>query len=148
MIAVSATNSSDQRWPLSNYGDYIDVAAPGHFIYSTYHDLSGTNGYASMSGTSMAAPFVSGLAALVVSRQPGLTGDEVAAMIANRADDIGDPGKDVYFGSGRINTYATLVAANDNVKPPPDGTTGTIANPIDDPLVTHNIFLAMVTVAN
>lgn len=148
VIAVSATNSNDQQWPLSNYGDYIDVVAPGHLIYGTYHDLSGTNGYAFMSGTSMAAPFVSGLAALVVSRQPGMTGDEIAAMIADHADDLGDPGKDVYFGSGRINAYATMVAANDNVKPAPDDTSGTIENPIDDPAVTHNIFLAMVTVAN
>lgn len=115
VIAVAATNSSDSRWESSNFGEYIDVAAPGHMIYNAFKD-----DYATLSGTSMAAPFVSGLAGLVVSRQPHLTPDEVASLIAGNAQDLGDAGKDIYFGAGRIDAYRTLVAANENVEPAAD----------------------------
>jgi thermitase len=156
VIAVSATDRTDQRWPLSNFGDYIDVAAPGHQVYSTYHDMVTTNGYAFMSGTSMAAPFVSGLAGLVISRRPELSGEDVVALITNHADDLGDAGKDVYYGNGRINAFATMVAANDNVEPEPDGTSSPVDEPVDDPVdepvdepvVSFNLYLAMVTVSN
>lgn len=123
VIAVSGTDRNDVRWALSNYGDYIDVAAPAVSIYSAYYDLATSTGYAYMTGTSMATPFVSGLAALVLSRQPDLTGAEVTQMITDNAVDLGPCGKDKEYGYGRIDIYATLLAANDGVVPqdPPGG---------------------------
>lgn len=63
VLAVSATRDDDTRWSLSNYGSWIDVAAPGYAIYSTYYDLNNSyGGYQFMSGTSMAAPHVASVA--------------------------------------------------------------------------------------
>src|SRR5690606_41041254 len=60
VIGVSATTASGERWTRSNFGSFIDLSAPGDLIYSTYHELDNVyGGYTYMSGTSMAAPFVS-----------------------------------------------------------------------------------------
>ena len=125
VIGVSGTDSQDQYWGVSNYGDYIDVAAPAVNIYSCYHDLVNTSGYAYMSGTSMASPFVTGLVGLILSRRPELTGDEVLNLMGNTAKDLGDPGRDAYYGFGRVDAHKALVAANDGIDPslqdPADG---------------------------
>ena len=112
VMAVVATDEEDQRWGLSNYGAWVDVAAPGVRIYSTYTQ-DGAHSYALMTGTSMATPFVSGLAALVVSAHPALTGEEVIALILEQADDLGEPGRDDHYGYGRINAARTLGAESD-----------------------------------
>jgi len=98
VICVSATNSNDQYTNFTNYGSYVDVAAPGEEIYSTL--CNNTYGY--MSGTSMATPHVSGLAALCLSTCPALSPQEVKDCIINGVDDLGSPGKDDYYGWGRI----------------------------------------------
>lgn len=111
VMAVSATRNDDTRWSLSNYGDYIDVAAPGYAIYSTYNDLDNYyGGYIFMSGTSMAAPHVSGLAGLLLSQDLGRTQEDLKRLITTTAPDLGDPGKDIYFGYGRIDAWAALQA--------------------------------------
>ncbi|HWI66414.1 MAG TPA: S8 family peptidase [Symbiobacteriaceae bacterium] len=74
-VAVAATDSSDYRASFSNYGSYVDVAAPGVSIYSTYWN----NTYKSLNGTSMAAPHVSGLAGLLFSQ--GRTKTDVRARL-------------------------------------------------------------------
>jgi subtilisin family serine protease len=119
VIAVSGSDRADKRWSQSNYGDFVDVAAPAVSIYSAYHDLVNSTGYAYMSGTSMASPFVSGLAGLVLSRQPDLAATAVAQMITDNAVDLGPSGKDKEFGYGRIDVYATMLAANDGLVPTP-----------------------------
>jgi thermitase len=122
VIAVGATTDQDVLWPLSNTGEYIDLTAPGHRIYSTFLSPE----YAYMSGTSMATPFVSGLAGLLVSFNPAWTRDEVLNFITSGADDLGAAGKDEQYGFGRINVHRALVAANGGVdvseptKPPTD----------------------------
>ncbi len=129
VIAVSATTDSDVQWALSNEGDHLDLSAPGYRIYSTYHDLAQNGGYALMSGTSMASPFVTGLIGLLASFDLTLTGAEIYDIIVTTTDDLGEPGKDPLYGYGRVNVYQALVAANDGVEPsdPPSGD-----NPPDD----------------
>jgi len=114
VIAVGATNESDERcdsddWGFglgSNYGAELDVVAPGNNIYST--SLGG--GYGTQKGTSMAAPFVSGLAALIWSYNSTLTNVDVRDTIISSANDIGSSGWDAYTGYGRINAEEALAA--------------------------------------
>jgi thermitase len=129
VIAVGATTDSDVQWSLSNEGDHLDLSAPGYRIFSTYHDLQQSDGYVFMSGTSMASPFVTGLAGLLASFDPTLTGAEIYDIMITTADDLGEPGKDPLYGYGRVNVYQALVAANGGVEPsePPSGD-----NPPDD----------------
>lgn len=103
VVAVAATNDSDNRAWFSNYGSYVDVAAPGVNIYSTVRDIYGSYGY--KDGTSMATPFVSGLAALIWSACPGYTNDQVESRIETTAVDLGAPGWDPYYGHGRIDAW-------------------------------------------
>lgn len=109
VLAVSATDARDMWWSLSNYGDFVDLAAPGDLVYSTYHQLDNTyGGYAFMSGTSMATPLVSGLAGLLLSLDPDLNAEDVATLLQNGAEDLGAPGYDPYYGYGRINAQRSL----------------------------------------
>lgn len=108
VIAVGASNLSDERcdYPLwsSNYGTELDVVAPGNDILST--TIGDT--YASLGGTSMATPFVSGLAALIWSHNSALTNVDVRDTIISSAYDIGSSGWDKYTGYGRINAEEAL----------------------------------------
>jgi thermitase len=120
-IAVGATDTDDTRcdpadWGTgcgSNFGPHIDVVAPGNWIYSTaWNDT-----YAYWSGTSMAAPFVSGLAALLMMLSPGtLSPNEIRDIIRSTAEDqVGLPSEDIlgwdqYYGWGRINACAAHAA--------------------------------------
>lgn len=95
-ITVGAmTPDLDKAW-FSNYGDPVDVAAPGTNILSAAID----GGYISMNGTSMATPHVSAVAALYKTENPNLTAAELKDIIVDNAVDIGIPGKDIYFGNG------------------------------------------------
>ncbi|VVB85971.1 Halolysin [uncultured archaeon] len=101
VIAVGATDSNDQRWSNSNYGSELELVAPGVEINSTIRN----NQYANETGTSMAAPHVSGVAALIWSQNPALSNNEVRQILTNTADDLGSPGRDIYYGYGRVNAY-------------------------------------------
>ncbi|MDH7475678.1 MAG: S8 family peptidase [Anaerolineae bacterium] len=104
VIGVAATTSTDGWPPFSEHNTYVDLSAPGVGIYSTI-----PNGYGYKDGTSMATPFVSGLAALVLSRWPDYTPSQVETALFNNADDLGSSGRDDYFGYGRINAFQTLL---------------------------------------
>jgi len=114
VIAVGATNNDDERCDTgdwgpgqgSNYGEELDVVAPGNNILSTVRMDKGA--YGSTSGTSMAAPFVSGLAALIWSHNSSLTNSDVTDIITSSADDVGSDGWDEYTGYGRINAGEAL----------------------------------------
>ena len=107
VMAVSATDHKDEYWSSSTYGDFIEISAPGRTIYST--DWSGGAGaYASRSGTSMAAPHVSAVAALALARNSGLTNSELRSLLVAGTDDKGDAGWDIYYGAGRINALAVV----------------------------------------
>lgn len=105
-IAVAGTDSQDQRYGSSNFGPWIDVAAPGVDIISASNAFPAD--YRFKSGTSMASPHVAGLVALMKTVKPDLTSEEVLQLLAANAVDLGDPGFDVYFGHGRVNAAATL----------------------------------------
>ena len=107
VFAVAATDYNGNRASFSNYGDYIDVAAPGASIASTYPGGQ----YAALSGTSMASPHVSALAALIRSANPELNNEEVMEIMRTSAIDMGDSGKDIYFGYGQIDVRRALEAA-------------------------------------
>lgn len=95
VLAVAATNRYDRRAVFSNYGRWVDVAAPGVEILSTI-----PRGYASWHGTSMATPHVSALAALLASQGESQT--RVKELITKTAIDLGPRGRDPYYGAGRI----------------------------------------------
>ena len=129
-LAVAATNQSDTRWSLSNYGSWVDLSAPGASIWST--DWTSGNpdtGYTSRSGTSQSAPHVTGVAALILAADDTLTRDEVADILTTTADDLGTAGWDQFYGHGRINADAAVAEALGN---PPTAT----PTPTTPPTVT------------
>ncbi|MFZ5981717.1 MAG: S8 family serine peptidase [Candidatus Zixiibacteriota bacterium] len=109
VMSVAATTSSDYKASYSNYGAWIDVSAPGSSILSTY-----SNQYVatteSLSGTSMAAPMVVGLAALIRSAMPSLSMENVNYIIQSTADNIDgiNPAYAGMLGAGRINAFGAL----------------------------------------
>ncbi|WP_349407374.1 S8 family peptidase [Pseudalkalibacillus sp. SCS-8] len=113
VIGVAAVDLRLNRADFSNYGDYIDVAAPGVDIASTY--IKGQ--YASLSGTSMATPHVAALAGLLRSYKPELSNAEIIKIIEDTTDDVGQPGRDQYTGNGVINVKAALEAVNRKKQP-------------------------------
>jgi subtilisin family serine protease len=117
VVAVGASDSTDEIASFSNFGTWISVAAPGedilstlptHSVYVTETEGKDTS-YDSMDGTSMASPFVAGLAALIRSQFPTMTAPLVKSRIEKSADDLGDPGFDNYFGHGRINAARAIL---------------------------------------
>ncbi|MGA1792327.1 MAG: S8 family peptidase [Thermoplasmatota archaeon] len=101
VVAVSATDSSDNLPYWSNYGSQIEVAAPGVSIPSTWND----GGYKTISGTSMACPHVTGVAALVLDKDPTL-GIEKVREALHDAEDLGAAGRDNLYGYGLVDAVA------------------------------------------
>jgi len=98
----------------SNYGNYVDVLAPGTSIISTWPTISGQM-YKQISGSSMSAPHVAGLAALVFSRYPNYTPLQVAEKIRMTCDDIysaNDDSLKYLLGHGRINAFKAVKDTN------------------------------------
>jgi subtilisin family serine protease len=108
VIGVSATTDIDTWGSFSTYGDWVDLAAPGEGILSTY-PLAKGNGYRIMRGTSMACPMVTAAAALVRSQFPGWTQAQVKARLEATAKDVIQPGIDPYAGHGRVDIARALL---------------------------------------
>lgn len=99
VIAVGAVDRNDRYLDYSNYGQQIDVVAPAEGIYTT--GLNNT--YLATSGTSVAAPQVAALAAILMQKHPELSLKQLADLIRFSSDDVGDFGWDERTGFGRIN---------------------------------------------
>jgi subtilisin family serine protease len=129
-LSVSSTSPyrlGDRIWEwlsgFSNRGERIDLAAPGGQILSTLPDYPHTDGngnpkpqeYGNLSGTSMAAPYIAGVAALVMAQHSPQAGEDPEAYVDAikehlyaTADDLGAPGRDPKYGWGRINTLRAV----------------------------------------
>lgn len=106
-IAVGATDRSDTVWIGSNTGPELELVAPGRAVFSLWRE----SGYASFTGTSMSAPHVAGVAALLVSYVPSMEREEIRALLTETADDLGPAGRDEAYGFGRVNAARALEAA-------------------------------------
>ena len=110
-ISVGAVNRNRNLAGFSSFGPDLDLVAPGEEVLSTYM-LEAPNQYTRMNGTSMAAPYVSGAVALLLSLYPGLSPQEVRARLLNSCDDLGTPGYDMYYGHGLPNMRKLLESVN------------------------------------
>lgn len=112
-VLVTASGHDDVKPGFSNWGDFLDVAAPGVNIMSlNVRGIAGYfNHYGRGHGTSYSAPLVAGLANMLFSLYPDLSNEEVRQIIKLSADDIGEPGVDKFFGSGRINVSSAIELA-------------------------------------
>lgn len=107
VISVASTTSSDQKSWFSNYHSTVDVCAPGSSIYSTIFN----NTYTTMDGTSMSSPICAGTVALIFSKYPTYTNEQVVTRLINGCDNIYgiNPGYVGLLGAGRINAYKSVM---------------------------------------
>ncbi len=146
VISVSAVDSGQIISSYSNYNEFIDIAAPGTQIYTTTND--GT--YLSASGTSFAAPHVSGIIALYLSAFPTATVNEVKTLLYGGARDLGDVGQDIYYGHGLVNALSMFSSVYHHVSfVLPEGAElesvfiedGHLLDLIDIPVIEHYRFV-------
>lgn len=124
-IAVGSTNPNDERstpffWSPtsgSNYGNHIDVVAPGNYIYGLDYQ-SNTNYNSYWGGTSQATPLVAGISSLLLAQDPNRTPDDIRSILRNTAEDqVGNASEDIvgydnYYGYGRVNAYQALLQSS------------------------------------
>ncbi|MCX7001800.1 MAG: S8 family serine peptidase [bacterium] len=111
VVCVGAVDGELQHASFSNYGDEVDVVAPGVGVYTC--GANGTRTY--FSGTSSAAPFVAGALAVLRGRNPQADADELRAQLTSTADNLGNAGRDPWFGEGIVNLRRALRDRTDRV---------------------------------
>jgi subtilase family protein len=142
IISVGAVNRFGQRWvdtstgEGSSTGNHIDVVAPGVDVLTTTSD----GGFAAVTGTSIATPFVSGVAALLLAADSTLNADDVENLIRLSADNLGTSGFDAEFGMGKVNASRALAL----LRPPNQLIHQTFTT--SSPTVVGNFFYNNVTV--
>lgn len=122
-ISVGSVDENSVISDFSSYGSTIDLVAPGDMLYTTNLE----NGYAQVSGTSFAAPHVAGVLALLLSMGE-FSYEEIWENIFRSSIDLGDIGKDIYYGYGLLNAYNSL--STDLVKITFESFDGSDLNPI------------------
>ena len=140
LLKVSATDQNDLVPSWSVTGDSIDLAAPGVGIITTNR----SGGYSSATGTSNSAPVVAGLAALVLSANPDLTGQDVQDILKQSADDFGPAGWDPEYGWGRVNAAAAVsLAVNYGGTPDVTPPSVTVVDPAEGDVVSGMITIVV-----
>jgi subtilisin family serine protease len=126
-ISVAASDWLDEQAYYTNWGPGLDITAPGGELYSNttseagiYSSVRGSS-YAYFQGTSMAAPQVTGTAAIVAS-VTGARGGALRARLESSTDDLGAGGYDEVFGNGRLNSYRAVTGGTLTEGPPPPPT--------------------------
>lgn len=142
VLAVGAVKPKDAPADVSHAGHYVDVAAPGEEIIST-GPLPGA-GYLGNNGTSFAAPYVSGVAALVRSHYPEMPAAEVVRRLVLTADPPVQGEANVQTGFGVVNPYAavTQVVPTEPPAPPPPGEAALPQTPPPPDYTTRNVVIA------
>ncbi len=117
VISVASTTTTDARSSFSNYGNWIDISAPGSNIRSTYINSSGAAIYGAISGTSMASPMVAGMIGLMLSLNPNLTYAQLTNCLYSTADptttNVGQ------MGAGRFNAYEAMLCVQASLQTEP-----------------------------
>ena len=114
VLGVGAVDSTLARASFSNTGTGLDIVAPGvGIVQQTLGDAPGSFADATLSGTSMATPFVSAAAALVLASKPGTTPASVARLLERTAQDLGVAGRDGETGYGLVRADRALGASAD-----------------------------------
>jgi len=108
VVAVSSVDANDMIAPNSGRGPEVDLCAPGVDVLSTLPN----GNYGKMSGTSVACPHVSGVAALTWGAHPSSDNERIWNLIASTADDLGIPGPDSKYGYGRVNAAGASCASH------------------------------------
>jgi thermitase len=111
VICVGAVDGNLQYAPFSNYGDKLDIVAPGVAINTTAPEGK----YIEFSGTSAAAPYVSGALAALMSENPYLSSTKIRERLLAGADNLGYADRDEYYGEGMLNLKRALTKDTDTV---------------------------------
>jgi PKD repeat protein len=109
IIVAGATDQNDLKASFSAFGPFVDLVAPGVSVATT--SAESTTTYVFASGTSFACPLTAGMCALIWSKNPSLTPNQVEAVLKGSTDDLGTAGTDDTFGYGRINTNKAMLQA-------------------------------------
>lgn len=110
VLAITSINKEKKASSFTNYGAWTDIAAPGEDIISTVPTTGGNNsdpaGYKILSGTSMAAPYIAGVAGLLLSKDPNLSNNQVYQLLRNSVST--NYSSHYYIGTGLIDVYKAL----------------------------------------
>ncbi len=123
VIVVSATDQNDAKTSWSSWGSYVDISAPGTGIYVPRY--TSNSAYGTAAGTSFSSPVAAAVVALMMSANPTLPNTQIEQLLFSTAKDIGVVGKDPYFGYGRVDAAAAVIAAK-NALPLADTTAPTV----------------------
>lgn len=135
LVSVSATDSGDNRASWSTYGAYIDVAAPGVGIWTT--TVGG--GYGAPSGTSFSSPLTAGVVALMFSANPNLSPTQAKSILYSSAADLGTAGWDQYYGHGRVDAAAAVLAAKNAVTNDTQAPSVSITSPTNGSIIKGTV---------
>ncbi|WP_440995898.1 S8 family serine peptidase [Arhodomonas sp. SL1] len=127
-LSIAATDSNDETTSWSNYGEFVDLAAPGVNIWTTRRG----DRYSAPSGTSFSSPVTAATLALMRTANPGLGPAELEDVLKDTAVDLGEAGRDDRYGDGRVDAAAAVTAAAGTWESDTEAPTVAIVNPADN----------------